>query len=256
MQGDVRRRCAARRICSLATRTGITFRGCRSSRRSTTPGNKFFVYARQRDDTHLRAVFASQTDSPYFPVPFENVQADVAFRELVEGARFEIGPVKVSCTRLNHPWIAMAYRLDCDGALGLLRDRHRAVPRHPHRAGIHPPAAQARRSAEAGRRRQAARDARRRRAFVRRRRPRDLRHAVHARGVRRQAALGPLVSRGRDRDLARGRSEVGGAVPPRARAHRRSDRRAARLPSQADAGPRPRCRRRRHGAALGSGQRE
>ena len=61
-------------------------------------------------------MFASQTDSPYFPVPFDNVQADVSFRELVEGARFEIGPVKVACTRLNHPWIAMAYRLDCDGA--------------------------------------------------------------------------------------------------------------------------------------------
>ncbi len=79
-------------------------------------GNKFFVYARQRDDTHLRAVFASQTEDPYFPVPFNAVKADVAFRELVEGARFEIGDVKVSCTRLNHPWIAIAYRLDCDGA--------------------------------------------------------------------------------------------------------------------------------------------
>jgi phosphoribosyl 1,2-cyclic phosphodiesterase len=79
-------------------------------------GNKFFVYARQRDDTHLRAVFASQTEDPYFPVPFNAVKADVAFRELVEGARFEIGDVKVSCTRLNHPWIAMAYRLDVDGA--------------------------------------------------------------------------------------------------------------------------------------------
>ncbi len=80
------------------------------------PGNKLFVYARQRDDTHLRSIFASQTENAYFPVPFESVQADVAFRELVEGARFEIGGVKVSCTRLNHPWIAMAYRLDCDGA--------------------------------------------------------------------------------------------------------------------------------------------
>jgi len=79
-------------------------------------GNRFHVYARQRDDTHLRAVFASQTDSPYFPVPFDKVQADVGFRELVEGARFEIGPVKVSCTRLNHPWIAMAYRLEHEGA--------------------------------------------------------------------------------------------------------------------------------------------
>jgi phosphoribosyl 1,2-cyclic phosphodiesterase len=79
-------------------------------------GNKFFVYARQRDDTHLRAVFASQSDDPYFPVPFNSVQADVSFRELVEGARFEIGDVRVGCTRLNHPWIAMAYRLDADGA--------------------------------------------------------------------------------------------------------------------------------------------
>jgi phosphoribosyl 1,2-cyclic phosphodiesterase len=79
-------------------------------------GNKFHVYARQRDDTHLRAVFASQTDSPYFPVPFDKVKADVSFRELVEGAKFEIGSVKVSCTRLNHPWIAIAYRLECDGA--------------------------------------------------------------------------------------------------------------------------------------------
>jgi phosphoribosyl 1,2-cyclic phosphodiesterase len=79
-------------------------------------GNKLYVYARQRDDTHLRAVFASQTEDPYFPVPFNAAKADVAFRELVEGARFNLGPVQVTCTRLNHPWIAMAYRLDCDGA--------------------------------------------------------------------------------------------------------------------------------------------
>jgi phosphoribosyl 1,2-cyclic phosphodiesterase len=79
------------------------------------PGNRLYVYARQRDDVHLRAVFQSQTEDPYFPVPFDSVQADVAFRELVEGARFEIGPIKVACTRLNHPWIAMAYRFDHEG---------------------------------------------------------------------------------------------------------------------------------------------
>jgi phosphoribosyl 1,2-cyclic phosphodiesterase len=78
-------------------------------------GNRLYVYARQRDDVHLREVFQSQTEDPYFPVPFDAVQADVAFRELLEGARFEIGPVKVACTRLNHPWIAMAYRLDHGG---------------------------------------------------------------------------------------------------------------------------------------------
>lgn len=78
-------------------------------------GNRLFVYARQRDDTHLRAVFQSQTEDPYFPVPFDSVQADVSFRELIEGAQFEIGPVKVSCTRLNHPWIAIAYRIEHEG---------------------------------------------------------------------------------------------------------------------------------------------
>ena len=34
-------------------------------------GNRFHVYARQRNDTHLRAIFATQSDNPYFSVPFE-----------------------------------------------------------------------------------------------------------------------------------------------------------------------------------------
>ena len=79
-------------------------------------GNSLHVYARQRNDTHLRAVFASQTEDPYFPVGFDELKAEVDFRELVEGQSFEIGDASVSCTRLNHPWIAMAYRIDVDGA--------------------------------------------------------------------------------------------------------------------------------------------
>ncbi len=33
-------------------------------------GNKLRVYARKRDDLHLHAVFASQTEDPYFPGAF------------------------------------------------------------------------------------------------------------------------------------------------------------------------------------------
>jgi ribonuclease BN (tRNA processing enzyme) len=79
-------------------------------------GNKVHVFARQRADTHLQHVFASQTEDPYFPVPLSSLRADIEFHELVEGAHFEVGRAKVSCTRLNHPWIAMAYRIDVDGA--------------------------------------------------------------------------------------------------------------------------------------------
>jgi phosphoribosyl 1,2-cyclic phosphodiesterase len=79
-------------------------------------GNKLQVYARKRDDLHLRAVFASQTDDPYFPVPFDETQAEIGFRELPDAARFEIADVKIACARLNHPYIATAYRLTVDGA--------------------------------------------------------------------------------------------------------------------------------------------
>jgi phosphoribosyl 1,2-cyclic phosphodiesterase len=79
-------------------------------------GNKLSVYARKRDDLHLQAVFASQTHDPYFPVPFAEAQAEIAFRELSDSAKFDIADVKVACARLNHPYIATAYRLTCDGA--------------------------------------------------------------------------------------------------------------------------------------------
>jgi phosphoribosyl 1,2-cyclic phosphodiesterase len=79
-------------------------------------GNKIQIYARQRD-MHLEAVFSQQNNSPYFPVPLSSLEATMSFHELVEGTKFHIGRAKVSCTRLNHPWIAMAYRIEVDGAV-------------------------------------------------------------------------------------------------------------------------------------------
>ena len=79
-------------------------------------GNKMSVYARKRDDLHLRAVFASQTDDPYFPVPFAEADAAIEFKELSDAAKFSIDDVKVACARLNHPYVATAYRLTADGA--------------------------------------------------------------------------------------------------------------------------------------------
>jgi phosphoribosyl 1,2-cyclic phosphodiesterase len=79
-------------------------------------GNRLHVYARQRDDLHLRSVFASQAESPYFPVPFDDTRAKVDFAELEDSATFEIRDVRVSCARLNHPYIATAYALSVDGA--------------------------------------------------------------------------------------------------------------------------------------------
>src|SRR5277367_6169850 len=79
-------------------------------------GNQVDIFARQRD-THLAAVFSQQHDSSYFPVPLSAMQADMHFHELIEGARFDIGRAKVTCARLNHPYVAIAYRVEVDRAV-------------------------------------------------------------------------------------------------------------------------------------------
>lgn len=78
-------------------------------------GNQIGIFARQRD-LHLEAVFSQQNNSRYFPVPLSSLEADMSFHEIIEGQQFDIGRARVSCTRLNHPWIAMAYRVEVDGA--------------------------------------------------------------------------------------------------------------------------------------------
>jgi len=78
-------------------------------------GNQIEIFARHRD-THLEAVFSQQHGAPYFPVPLSAMQAEMSFHALTEGARFDLGCAKITSTRLNHPWIALAYRIEVDGA--------------------------------------------------------------------------------------------------------------------------------------------
>jgi phosphoribosyl 1,2-cyclic phosphodiesterase len=79
-----------------------------------TPGNRINIYARQRD-VHLRTIFSSQTEDPYFPVSLNEVAADVTYTALVEGQELVVGDTRIRCARLNHPYIALGYRLDGDG---------------------------------------------------------------------------------------------------------------------------------------------
>ncbi len=78
-------------------------------------GNHITLYARERNDTHLQMVLKSATKDPYFPVPFDAVQAEVEFKELMEGDRFQVGACDIRCARLNHPWIALGYRIEEQG---------------------------------------------------------------------------------------------------------------------------------------------
>ena len=78
-------------------------------------GNRIQIFARHRD-THLEAVFSQQQGAPYFPVPMSAMQAEMSFHALTEGACFDLGRARITSTRLNHPWTALAYRIDVDRA--------------------------------------------------------------------------------------------------------------------------------------------
>ena len=77
-------------------------------------GNRVNIYGRQRE-IHLKTIFSSQTDEPYFPVSLDEVAAEVSYVELIEGAFFELGDTSVSCSLLNHPGLAIGYRMEAKG---------------------------------------------------------------------------------------------------------------------------------------------
>lgn len=86
------------------------------------PGNHVHIYGRQRE-IHLKDIFCTQTDEPYFPVNLDEVAAQVNYVELMEGASFKLGRTTVSCSLLNHPGLAIGYRMEAgDRAVAYVSD--------------------------------------------------------------------------------------------------------------------------------------
>ena len=227
-QGAGRRRRGRPRAtstCSSATPTGTTSRGCRSSRRSTSAATRCPSTRASATTCTCGRCSRRRPTIPYFPVPFDEAEADIAFRELIEGAvrdrRRARSRARGSTTRRSRSPTAstadgasVVYVSDTAPFTDILfEDEFIARPPTP---GAELPAdgpAEARGACATAW------------SAVRGRRPRHLRHAVHARGVPAHPALGPLAPGGRDRDRREAGARAAGAVPPRARAHRRRDRR-------------------------------
>ncbi|MBI4575263.1 MAG: MBL fold metallo-hydrolase [Planctomycetes bacterium] len=74
------------------------------------PGWRFTVYGAFRGDQRLQAILQGQMGSVYFPVSFEQVQARVQTRELVEET-FRLGETRVSTVALRHPQGSLGYRI-------------------------------------------------------------------------------------------------------------------------------------------------
>ena len=74
------------------------------------PGAKLTIHSLRGSDKSLEKVFTGQMDSSYFPVSVSDLLARLQFVEL-DGA-VKVGDITVSHVYLNHPGVAIGFRVD------------------------------------------------------------------------------------------------------------------------------------------------
>lgn len=77
--------------------------------------NKFTVVARGSHDKRLQQVFAGQQDTAYFGYGLNSFQSELTWKAITEGDTFQLGPYTIKTVRLNHPGIAVGYRIEHAG---------------------------------------------------------------------------------------------------------------------------------------------
>ncbi len=78
-------------------------------------GTTIKIYSRRHGDVHLKSVFEKTAEAPYFPIPFSEFRASVEFVELPADSSFQVGHMQIRTAPLNHPFEAMACRVEADG---------------------------------------------------------------------------------------------------------------------------------------------
>ena len=108
-------------------------------------GNEWDIYAPGGLGQQLEVTLAGQMEYTYFPITLAQCGAAIRFHDLSEGG-FEIGELRVTARYLNHPALALGYRLEVDGAVLVY-----AVDHEPHARDRGGPAADERGGAPAHR---------------------------------------------------------------------------------------------------------
>ncbi|HZJ54854.1 MAG TPA: MBL fold metallo-hydrolase [Myxococcaceae bacterium] len=80
------------------------------------PGNRFVFHGPRREGRSIQDVLEGQMVPPYFPVTLDHLaRAEIEFRSIEPGEPFDIGPVHLTSTELDHPGGSLGYRLEYGG---------------------------------------------------------------------------------------------------------------------------------------------
>ncbi len=80
-------------------------------------GNEFLFVSAGQTNTHIREILSGQHEDLHFPVPFDNLDANLDFQTFKPGDKMALGPFVVETVQLNHPGITVGYRIEADGAV-------------------------------------------------------------------------------------------------------------------------------------------
>lgn len=97
-------------------------------------GNRVNIYSLHSPDRSLEKLFTGQMDGNYFPVTLDDLMARLHFEELASDV--QIGNVKISHMHLNHPGLALSFRMESKGrSLVYMTDHepyHKLLGESPH----------------------------------------------------------------------------------------------------------------------------
>lgn len=101
------------------------------------PGNEFTIYSLHGAEKPLEKVFRGLMDNDYFPIPLTEMKANLEFRELE--AEVNLGEIQVTYMFLNHPGLAIGFRISYAGrTLVYISDHENYGRLSPAGSGPHP----------------------------------------------------------------------------------------------------------------------
>ena len=89
-------------------------------------GNRFRVVSAGQTGVSIRDILSGQHHDLHFPVPFEDLAAEIDYCDVTIGEKLLFGDVTISTFQTNHPGLTVAYRIEADGgAIVIITDTAR-----------------------------------------------------------------------------------------------------------------------------------
>ncbi len=95
-----------------------------------SPGTTLHIYGSTGQGNSLKSVLSGQMHSDYFPVSLGDLVSSIQVHEY-RGEPFRVGDATISATYLNHPGMALAYRVERAGKTVVYATDH-----EPYRATL------------------------------------------------------------------------------------------------------------------------